>query len=43
MPAKVWEDEDFRPIGVVMEGGPLEVVSIDERVERWESLRKADS
>ena len=41
MPAKVWEDDEFRPIGVVLEGKPVEVVSIDERVEEdsewWEN------
>ena len=40
MPARVWEDDEFRPIGVVTEKGPLEVVSIDDRVgeerEWWE-------
>ena len=41
MPAKVWEDDEFQPIGIVLEGKPLEVVSIDERVEEdsewWEN------
>ena len=40
MPARVWEDDEFRPIGVVLEAKPLEVASIDERVEEegafWE-------
>ena len=41
MPAKVWEDDEFRPIGIVLEGKTLEVMSIDERVEEdsewWEN------
>jgi hypothetical protein len=41
MPAKIWEDDEFRPIGVSVEGQMLEVVSIDDRVEEesewWET------
>ena len=40
MPVRVQEDEDFRPLAVSLEGGTLEVVSIDERweddAEWWE-------
>lgn len=33
MPARVQEDEEFRPLGVSLEGKTLEVVSIEKRVE----------
>ena len=40
MPGRVWEDDEFRPIGIVLEEKTLEVVSIDDRVveesEWWE-------
>ena len=40
MPARVQEDEEFRPVSVSLEGKTLAVESIDERVEEegewWE-------
>ena len=40
MPVRVQEDEDHRPLTVVLEGNTLDVVSIDERweddAEWWE-------
>ena len=40
MGARVQEDEDFRPLAVSVEGKVLDVVSIEERVEKeaewWE-------
>ena len=40
MPARVQEDEEFRPVAVSLEGKSLQVESVDERVdleaESWE-------
>jgi len=33
MPARVQEDEEFRPVAVSLEGKFLQVESVDERVD----------